>query len=58
MLSRKSTTSTTRRFECLTKDRDVLLAIYDFPAEHWKHLRPTTPCVCLAEGPEKREYLR
>jgi transposase-like protein len=25
----------------LTKDRDALLAFYDFPAEHWKHL-PTT----------------
>ena len=22
---------------CLAKDRDVLLAFYDFPAEHWKH---------------------
>jgi len=27
--------------ECLTKDRDALLAYYDFPAEHWKHLRTT-----------------
>ena len=27
--------------ECLTKDRNVLLAFYDFPAEHWKHLRTT-----------------
>jgi len=25
--------------ECLTKDREALLAFYDFPAEHWKHLR-------------------
>src|SRR5215211_4695057 len=25
----------------LTKDRDALLAFYDFPAEHWKHLRTT-----------------
>jgi putative transposase len=24
---------------CLIKDRDALLAFYDFPAEHWKHLR-------------------
>src|SRR6195952_5412146 len=24
--------------ECLVKDRDALLAFYDFPAEHWKHL--------------------
>ena len=29
--------------ECLTKDRDVLLAFFDFPAEHWKHLRSTNP---------------
>lgn len=29
--------------ECLTKDRDVLLAFYDFPAEHWGHLRTTNP---------------
>ena len=29
--------------ECLTKDRDVLLAFYDFPAEHWMHLRTTNP---------------
>jgi putative transposase len=28
---------------CLRKDRDVLLAFYDFPAEHWKHLRTTNP---------------
>jgi len=27
--------------ECLIKDRDALLAFYDFPAAHWKHLRPT-----------------
>jgi hypothetical protein len=29
--------------ECLTKNRDVLLTFYDFPAEHWKHLRTTNP---------------
>ena len=28
---------------CLTMDRDALLAFYDFPAEHWKHLRTTNP---------------
>jgi putative transposase len=28
---------------CLTKDRDALLAFYDFPAEHWDHLRTTNP---------------
>jgi putative transposase len=25
----------------LIKDREALLAFYDFPAEHWKHLRTT-----------------
>src|SRR5215475_8562501 len=29
--------------QCLAKDRDALLAFYDFPAEHWKHLRTTNP---------------
>ena len=29
--------------ECLSKDREPLLAFYDFPAEHWKHLRTTNP---------------
>jgi putative transposase len=29
--------------ECLKKDRDVLLTFYDFPAEHWQHLRTTNP---------------
>jgi len=32
-----------RAAECLTKDRDALLAFYDFPAEHWDHLRTTNP---------------
>jgi putative transposase len=27
--------------ECWIKDREALLAFYDFPAEHWKHLRTT-----------------
>ena len=29
--------------ECLTKDRERLLTFYDFPAEHWKHVRSTNP---------------
>ena len=29
--------------ECLRKDRAVLLTFYDFPAEHWAHLRTTNP---------------
>ena len=30
-----------RAVECLIKDCEALLAFYDFPAEHWKHLRTT-----------------
>jgi transposase-like protein len=29
--------------ECLVKDREELLAFYDFPAEHWQHLRTSNP---------------
>jgi putative transposase len=29
--------------ECLRKDREQLLTFYDFPAEHWTHLRTTNP---------------
>jgi len=29
--------------ECLAKDRDPLLTFYDFPAEHWLHIRTTNP---------------
>jgi putative transposase len=29
--------------ECLQKDREALLTFYDFPAEHWKHIRTTNP---------------
>jgi len=29
--------------DCLAKDREPLLAFYDFPAEHWVHLRTTNP---------------
>ena len=29
--------------ECLEKDRDRLLAFYDFPAEHWIHIRTSNP---------------
>ena len=29
--------------ECLKKDRQALLAFYDFPAEHWAHIRTTNP---------------
>jgi len=29
--------------ECLAKDRGALLAFFDFPAEHWDHLRTANP---------------
>ena len=29
--------------ECLEKDREALLAFYEFPPEHWQHLRTTNP---------------
>ena len=29
--------------ECLAKDRAALLAFYDFPAQHWSHIRTTNP---------------
>ncbi len=29
--------------ECLNKDKEALLTFYDFPAEHWIHLRTTNP---------------
>ncbi len=29
--------------DCLLKDRDSMLAFYDFPAEHWQHIRTTNP---------------
>src|ERR1700675_2303072 len=29
--------------ECLEKDREVLFTFYDFPAQHWPHLRTTNP---------------
>ena len=32
-----------RAVTCLTKDRDALLAFFDFPAEHWDHLRTSNP---------------
>jgi putative transposase len=29
--------------QCLEKDREALLTFYDFPAEHWKHIKTTNP---------------
>ncbi|EHQ52002.1 transposase mutator type [Ectothiorhodospira sp. PHS-1] len=43
---------------CLAKDRDELLAFYDYPAEHWVHTRTTNPIestfrLGLLEGPHR-----
>lgn len=32
-----------RAADCLAKDRALMLAFYDFPAEHWRHIRSTNP---------------
>ena len=32
-----------KAMNCLKKDREALLAFYDFPAEHWHHIRTTNP---------------
>ena len=32
-----------KAMECLRKDRTELLAFYNFPAEHWVHIRTTNP---------------
>ena len=29
--------------DCLYKDQESLLAFYDYPAEHWLHIRTTNP---------------
>lgn len=29
--------------ECLIKDKEEMLAFYDFPAEHWVHIRTSNP---------------
>jgi len=33
--------------ECLMKDKDAMLAFYDFPAVHWQHIRTTNPIESL-----------
>jgi len=32
-----------RACECLKKDKETLFAFYDFPAEHWVHIRSINP---------------
>lgn len=33
----------TKAMDCLVKDKDSMLAFYDFPATHWQHIRTTNP---------------
>ena len=42
-LTRSSRFPLTLPAERLTRDKDELLAFYDFPAEHWTHIRTTNP---------------
>ncbi len=32
-----------KAMDCLSKDKETLLAFYDYPAEHWQHIRTTNP---------------
>jgi putative transposase len=51
--------------DCLEKDRTELLSFYDFPAEHWVHLRTSNPIestfatvrlrTCRTKGPGSRK---
>jgi transposase-like protein len=42
--------------ECLAKDRVELLTFYDFPAEHWVHLRTTNPIESVFASVRLRTY--
>ena len=42
--------------ECLEKDKDELLAFYDFPAEHWSHIRTTNPIESTFATVRHRTY--
>lgn len=42
--------------ECLKKDKEELLAFYDFPAEHWVHLRTTNPIESTFATVRHRTY--
>ena len=43
VFAQKYETKYAKAVVCLTKDREALLAFYDFPAEHWDHLRTGNP---------------
>ena len=42
--------------ECLRKDKEALLTFYDFPAEHWAHLRTTNPIESVFATVRNRTY--
>ena len=42
--------------DCLLKDKEDLLAFYDFPAEHWAHLRTTNPIESTFATVRHRTY--
>ena len=42
--------------ECLQKDKTELLTFYDFPAEHWVHLRTTNPIESTFSTVRNRTY--
>lgn len=41
---------------CLEKDKDALLTFYDFPAEHWVHIRTTNPIESTFATVRNRTY--
>ena len=36
--------------DCLLRDRDALLTFFDFPAEHWTHLRTSNPIESVGDN--------
>ena len=42
--------------ECLSKDKKELLAFYDFPAEHWVHIRTTNAIESVFATVRNRTY--
>lgn len=42
--------------DCLLKDKEELLAFYDFPAEHWVHIRTTNPIESTFASVRHRTY--
>jgi putative transposase len=43
IFAEKYGTKHNKAVSCLVKDRNALLTFYDFPAEHWDHLRTSNP---------------